>query len=157
VLAHSNTRAVAKEHVRATVEEMLKAVFSVQSLPRLHKESIMCCELVQLGSQSRIDSWSWKLEVSLAQELAAEGSYSYSRWSEYEVDVRWTPPCKDVSPEAEECLPLQGTTKQCDTEDTSLCVIVIPSIFTRTHDSISRESVMICLLTVDIQEVSYLK
>jgi hypothetical protein len=38
------------------MEELLQTVFSVLSAPRLHNESIVRCELVQFGSQSRTDS-----------------------------------------------------------------------------------------------------
>jgi hypothetical protein len=57
---------------------------------------------------------SWQLEVSPARELAAAGSAGGSHWSEYEVGVRWSPPCKGVIPEAEERPALEAATKQRD-------------------------------------------
>jgi hypothetical protein len=41
----------------------------------------------------------WQLEVSLARELAPEGSIDLSQRSEHEVGVRWLSACEDVSPE----------------------------------------------------------
>jgi hypothetical protein len=43
------------------------------------------------------------------KEILAEASSQ-----EYKVDVRWSPACKNVSPEAEECLLLEAATKQRD-------------------------------------------
>jgi hypothetical protein len=42
---NNNTRAVAKQRTQ-TMEELLEAVFSMQSMPRLHKELIVHCEIV---------------------------------------------------------------------------------------------------------------
>jgi hypothetical protein len=68
------------------------------------------------SSQSRIDSrvGGWQLEVSPALELTAEESTGLSQRSEYEVDVRWSPPYEDVSPEAQERPSLEAVTKQRD-------------------------------------------
>jgi hypothetical protein len=41
--------------------------------------------------------------------------------SEYEVGMRWSPACEDVSPEAEERPPLEAYTKQLDWEHWSVC------------------------------------
>jgi hypothetical protein len=54
------------------------------------------------------------LEVNPAWELAAEGSTSRSQRSEYEVGVRWSAACKNVSSDAEERPPLEAVTKQRD-------------------------------------------
>jgi hypothetical protein len=54
------------------------------------------------------------LEVSPARELATEGSTSCGQRSEYEVGVRWSLPCEDVSPEAEERSPLEAAITQRD-------------------------------------------
>jgi hypothetical protein len=69
----------------ATIEELLEAVFSVQSLPRLYNE-------IQLLYESKV--WSRQL-------VSSNG-------------VRQLPACKDRSPEAEEHPPLEALTKQCD-------------------------------------------
>jgi hypothetical protein len=60
----------------------------------------------KFGGQQLGFSWAW--------DLAAEGSIDWSQRSEYEVGVRWSPACKDVSPEAEEHSPLEAVTKQND-------------------------------------------
>jgi hypothetical protein len=44
-VTHNNTRAIVKQRAQATMEEFLEAVSSIRSVPRLHKESIMRCEL----------------------------------------------------------------------------------------------------------------
>jgi hypothetical protein len=43
-------------------QELLREVFSMRSMPTLHKESIVRCELVQLGSCS------WKVSASTDKE-----------------------------------------------------------------------------------------
>jgi hypothetical protein len=44
----NNTRSLAKKHTHATMEELLEAVFSMLSVPRLHKESALSCESVNI-------------------------------------------------------------------------------------------------------------
>jgi hypothetical protein len=54
------------------------------------------------------------MEVSPARKLTAEGSTSWKQRSEYEVGVKWSPPCEVVSPEREERPLLGAATKQLD-------------------------------------------
>jgi hypothetical protein len=63
-----------------------------------------------------------ELQVSSAGEIAAEGSISWSQRSMYEVGVRWSPACKDVSPEeGEERPPSKAPTKQREQGRYFLC------------------------------------
>jgi hypothetical protein len=68
----------------------------------------------------------WQLEVSPAREVATEGSTGSSQRRDYEVGVRWSTPCEDLSPEAEERPLLEAVTKQ---HDTSLFVAVICEVY----------------------------
>lgn len=92
--ARNNSGAIYKQFSHATKEELLEAVFSTRSLPRLQ----------QFGSEAsrelttEVDAP--QLDVSSAWELAAEGSSSCRKRSG----------CKNVSPEAEEQLTLEAAT-----------------------------------------------
>jgi hypothetical protein len=66
---------------------------------------------VLLGSQPRTDSGSWRLAVG---SQSSRGLAAEAKRSEYEIGVRWSPPYKDVSPEAEELPPLEAAIKQRD-------------------------------------------
>jgi hypothetical protein len=55
-------------------------------------------------------------EFSSTRARTAEGSNYWSQQSQYEVGVRWSLACKDVSLEAEERPPLETVTKQHDWE-----------------------------------------
>jgi hypothetical protein len=61
------------------------------------------------ASSNITDRPPWRLAVGSqfisARELAAEGSIGWSQRSEYEVGVRWSPPCEDASPEVEKRRP----------------------------------------------------
>jgi hypothetical protein len=69
----------------------MEAVFSVRPVPKLYKESALSPQV-------------------------SPGANSWSQQSEYEVGVRQSPACKDVSQEAEELHPLEAVTKQRDWE-----------------------------------------
>jgi hypothetical protein len=62
----------------------------------------------------------WQMELSQTWELAAEGSTGWSQQSEHKVGMRWSSHSKDMSPEAEEHLPLEAITTQRDWE---LCLL----------------------------------
>jgi hypothetical protein len=64
--------------------------------------------------QLKLEVGSWQLEVGSAWVLTAEGSTGWSQQPAHEVGVGWSPPCKDVSPEAEEHTSLEVATKQHD-------------------------------------------
>jgi hypothetical protein len=101
------------------MEELLEAMLSMWSVPRLHKEFIVHCDLVQQLEASwelKDEVGSWQLEVSPARKLAAEGSIGWSQRSEYEVGVRVSPPSDDISREGGEHPTLEAVTKQCDWE-----------------------------------------
>jgi hypothetical protein len=75
--------------------------------------------LERLGSQSSINSWSWRLAAgsqffSFRKHLKEVPALTQR--SDYEVGVRYSPPCKGVSLEAEKRLPLEDATKQRDRE-----------------------------------------
>jgi hypothetical protein len=53
-------------------------------------------------------------QFSSVRELETEGSTSWNQQSEYEVGVRWSRACEDVSPEAEERPQLEIASKQRD-------------------------------------------
>jgi hypothetical protein len=56
------------------------------------------------------------------------------RLEEQEAGVRWSPPCTDVNPEADERPPLEDITSQRSEDrdwETSLCVIVICEVYAR--------------------------
>jgi hypothetical protein len=84
----------------------------------------------QFNRQTDSWSWSWQLEVSPPRELVVDGSTSGSQRSEYEDGVRRSPPCEDVSPEAEERPPLKAVTKQRDWWHKSVCDTDLWSVVT---------------------------
>jgi hypothetical protein len=55
-------------------------------------------------------------QINQALKLAAEITISWCQRSEYEVDLRWSLRCNDVSLEAEERPLLKAATKQRDWE-----------------------------------------
>jgi hypothetical protein len=69
-------------------------------------------ERLRWKGQQQFTGLDW--QFSSAQELTAEGSTSWSQQSE--VGVKWLQACEVVSSEAEEPLPLEAVTKQCDWE-----------------------------------------
>jgi hypothetical protein len=72
------------------MDELLEAVFSMRSSPRLRKESIVRCEFSsEVGRELTDKVVCWQLEVSSARDLSSEGSAGLSQRSEYEAGVRW--------------------------------------------------------------------
>jgi hypothetical protein len=70
------------------------------------------CALLVISARKRRDliaeAKGWQMEDSQARELAA-----CIQRLELQFGVRWSPMCKDVSPETEEHSPLKAATKQC--------------------------------------------
>jgi hypothetical protein len=59
--------------MHGTIDELLETVFSMQSAPRLRNESILRCEFSRGASrQLTAEVGDWQVEVSTAQELAAQ-------------------------------------------------------------------------------------
>jgi uncharacterized protein YhdP len=89
----------------------METVFSMRPASRLHKESICLCELVrqlEVTWELAAEVGGWQTEVSPARVQ----STNWSQRSEFEVSVRWSPNCKDVSPETEDRPRLEAATKQ---------------------------------------------
>jgi hypothetical protein len=82
---------VAATDTQATTQELLEAVFSVRSVPRLYNEDQL------------------PLQVSRKRVLRRQ-------LGKYEFGARWPPACEDVSPGAEERPLSEDVTKQ-RTED----------------------------------------